>query len=231
MKHLGGFSPRLLYPYFMGYEHALSFHEKGQLSGDLSLYQFSRWFTEHAYGGPQGFASFCLLLTDTDEDGLKLFFEFRKLSKKDLASLESSPALSLDMKISILEFLKMDAIRERPAMYFGNGEWLTQMWAMCNGYVDAEQDIGAKNSPDAQKLKAFEIWLWDRFPFAEGKNWGKLFQFLALEVNSNALELFFDNLDLFLDGASPKDNSKRFQQFLDDAVASVLENQKAKASD
>jgi hypothetical protein len=75
-------------------------------------------------------------------------------------------------------------------------------------------------------LAAFERWVWERFPFAEGKNWGKLFQFLALDVPANALELFFDNFDLFLEGGSPKDNTRRFQSLLDEAVKSVLADQK-----
>jgi hypothetical protein len=225
IKHLGGLSPHLLSAYFSGYELARSFHRREEIGGDLSLGRFGRWFTKHAYAGPQGYASFCVLLTDTEEDALKLFFEFRKLASKDIAELEPATTISQETRLSIVEFLKMDAIRKRPAMYFSNDYWLPQMWAMCNGYVVAEQDIG-KESSDARTLLAFERWIWERYPFAEGKNWGKLFQFLAMGVLLGSLELFYDEFELFLDGGSTTDKTQRFQKFLDDAVASALANDK-----
>lgn len=228
ITHLGGFSPELLHAYFMGYEHALSFHEKGKIEGSPSLFQFGRWFAEHAYAGPQGFARFCSLLTQSEENALKLFFEFRKLSKKDLASLKEPPQDPSEMTMSLLEFLKLDVVRTRPVMYFGSDECVTRLWAMTKGYTDAEDDIGISNSADAQALKAFDEWISERFPFAQGANWGKLFHFLALCRNSKGYELFFDNFDLFLEGGSPKDHTKRFQKFLDEVVDSVVKDQQSK---
>lgn len=83
VKHLGGCSPSFIFPYFGGYEHARRFHGKPDVAGRLSLRQFGKWFCEKAYGGPQGFARYCILLTDTDETALELFYEFRKLALKD----------------------------------------------------------------------------------------------------------------------------------------------------
>lgn len=96
---------------------------------------------------------------------------------------------------------------------------------MWNGYLHAEKDAGISDSVDGSTFKAFEKWLWERYSFADGKSWGRLFEFLSLGVNEKALEDFYGHLELFLSGGSAKDHTKRFQQFLDEAVASALKEQ------
>lgn len=228
IKHLGGYSPKLIYTYFAGYEHARNFHSWSKIGGQLSMSQFNDWFMNNAYRGPQGWASFCELLTDTEEEALKLFFEFRKLAKKAVgAAGEHNDTVSgtSETKLSMIELITADAIRNRPAMYFGNSHWTTGMWAMWHGYVSAEKDMDVENSPDCIKFTGFQKWLWERHPFAKDKNWGKLFQFLGMDVNANALEQFYDHLDLFLEEESPTAHTKRFQEFLDVAVAAALKEQ------
>lgn len=62
-------------------------------------------------------------------------------------------------------------------------------------------------------------------------NFGKLFQFLALDVQANALENFFDHLDLYLGGGAPDAHTERFQSFLDEAVASATTEQEKQRKD
>lgn len=224
-KHLGGFSPQLLGSYFFGYEHGLAFHSRPQIDGELSLYQLNEWFIRHICPGPQNYASICLLQMDSEEEALELFFEFRKLAKKDIAKLPAGSWKLNVESLSVLGLIRSDAIQARPAMYFGSGAWTCHLWTMWNGYVEAEKDIGIENSRDATVFMEFSKWLDERYPFAEGKNWGKLFQFLALDVHATALENFYDHLELFLEGGAPQDHTKRFQAFLDEAVASVRKEQ------
>jgi hypothetical protein len=225
VRYLGGYSPSLLYPYFDGYEHSRRFHNVPEISGELSLNQINQWFIDHAYAGPQGFASFCELLTDTDDKALQLFFEFRKLARKDVSKLKKGSWGVDETKLTFLELVQSARMRTRPALYFGNKHWITGIWSMWKGYIEAECDTGIKVSADNLSFYSFEQWLWERYPFAEGKNWGRLFEFLALGSNVKALEEFYDHIELFLIGGSPKDHTGRCQKFLDQAVASALKEQ------
>ena len=47
---------------------------------------------------------------------------------------------------TLIEFLLNTPIRERPAMYFGNHRWISSLWAMCNGFLWAEKDLGIESS-------------------------------------------------------------------------------------
>jgi len=226
LPHIGGFSPRLINSYFCGYEQARSFHNLPKIEGGLSLHQINRWFIDHAYKGPQGCASFCLLLTETESEALKLFFEFRRLAQKDKLSLETeTEAVGAEDAWSMLDLLRSEAVRNRPAMYFGNEQWIQTLWAWWNGYVEAEREAGIENSADAAAFAGFDKWMGERYSFAHGANWGKIFEFLAMSNNASAFENFSDHLELFLEGGSPKEHTKRFQQFLDDAVAAALKEQ------
>jgi hypothetical protein len=223
-EHLGGYSPGLLGQYFSGYEHALRFHSRQPIVGELGLWQFSQWFADHV---SPGYAGVCLLQTDSDVEALELFFEFRKLARADISTLPLDDKDWNYESLSMLDLIQHpDAMRLRPAMYFGNSLWTLRLWAMWNGYVEAEKDIGIEASRDTRVFFEFSNWLGERYPFAEGKNWGKLFQFLALDVHAAALENFYDHLELFLEGGAPEDHTKRFQTFLDEAVASVKEHKR-----
>lgn len=226
LEHLGGYSPRLLLNYFFGYSEARACHGKSEIDGDYGLYDFNQWFISNAYAGPQGWASYCLLLTTTDDQALELFFEFRRIAKaSDWKNECPLPTFTNDGSITLLELIQSDTFRKRPAMYFGNGEWLPGIWAMWSGFVWAEKDAQILNSKESEVFAGFQEWLRKRFEFAQDANFGKLFPFLALDVQEKALENFFDHLELFLDGGASDARTKRFQSFLDDAVASVLKQQ------
>lgn len=226
LEHLGGYSPTLLYPYFSGYSQALAVHKKPQIDGSYGLYEFNRWFINNAYAGPQGWASYCRLLTDTDVQALDLFFEFRRIAKaSDWKEDDPLGPFEPDGSLTVLQLIESDAIRTRPAMYFGNNEWLPSLWSMWNGYVCAERDINVTGSRDSEVFAGFTEWLHSRFGFAQDANFGKLFQFLALDVQAKALENFFDHLELYLGGGASDAHTKRFQSFLDEAVASALKHQ------
>jgi len=230
MKHLGGHSPRLIYMYFTGYHQARNLHSLPEIGGRLTMGDFNQWFIKNAWAGPQGWPSYCEMLTETEEEALRLFFEFRKLATKPVASAADDETgivtrATPEGKLSMFGPITSDAIRKRPAMYLGNSNWASGIWSMWNGYVIAEQDIGIVDSPDAVQFKEFQEWLWKRYPLGEKTHWGKLFQFLGMDFNADVLEQFYDHFDLFLEGSTADANTKRFQEFLDGAVAAVLEDQ------
>ncbi|MCO6509458.1 MAG: hypothetical protein J5I65_01580 [Aridibacter famidurans] len=232
LEHLGGFSPSLLIAYFNGYEHALIFHHDANIAGDFGLSDFRKWFATTAYSGPQGWARYCLLITKSEEQALDLFFEFWKIAKSGDWTNDSPKQPSRDQRRrSVLETVNSDVMREKPALYFGNDEWLRGIWAMWNGYIKAEQDIGIEGSLDQEVFVGFQNWLRQRYAFAQEANFGKLFDFLALDVSKKALEAFYDHLELFLEGAPHDANTKRFQTFLDEALASALEKKLEREGD
>jgi hypothetical protein len=216
----------LLTAYFSGYGQALQFHGHQEIQGAFGLSEFNRWFISNAYAGPQGWASYCLLLTNTDEEALDLFFEFRRLAKvSEWTDEDRFPPPTNAQKLSFLELIQSEPLRKRPAMYFGNADWIRAIWAMWNGYIWAEHDIGIEDSADGDAFRGFQDWLKQRFGFAQDANFGKLFEFLSLDIKEKALEKFFDHLEPFLNGSPPNARTKRFQSFLDDAVAAALKEQ------
>lgn len=229
ITHLGGLSPELIDDYFFGYDLALSFHRRPPTIGRLSSFQMIRWFAENVYEGSQNVFGVCVLKTNSEEDALALYFEFRKLALKKFTDITPGRPLFGNANAettSLLEMLKHEALRTRPAMYFANEHWLRSMWAFCNGYLWAEADMGIKNSKDRNTLNEFQAWLDKRYPFAEGANWGKLFTFLGLGSNKMALERFYDAFDSFLEGIASDAPTKACQGWIDACVADVLEKKK-----
>lgn len=225
LEHLGSYSPRRLRDYFFGYAQALFVHAKPGIEGECSLREFNEWFIEKVYRGPQGWASYCLLLTKTPTDALDIFFEFREMAKESGGTCTRElHGDALNTPSSALDLIRSEGVRKRASMYFAY-EWLPGIWAFWNGYVWAENDIGIKASVDRDVFTGFQKWLRERYRFAEEANFGKLFDFLALDTKEKALENFYDHLELFQEGAPPNARIKRFQTFLDEAVASALKEQ------
>lgn len=231
LEHLGGYSPRLLYQYFAGYSQALAVHNKPEIEEEWSLYRFNRWFVSNAYAGQQGWASYCRLLTETDEKALDLFFEFLRIAKaSDWKEEDSSKWSAPDGSTTLLDLIQSETFKTKPALYFGNSGWLSGHWAMWNGYVWAERDIGVTSSKDSEVFEGFGTWLRERYKFAQDANFGKLFEFLALDHQLTALENFFDHLDLYLAGGTSDAHTPRFRSFLDDAIADALKHQAESSS-
>lgn len=234
LSHLGTYSPNLLYPYFSGYDDARSHHGAPPVVGTLSLGDFATWFNENFYSGNQGFARVCQLLTDTDEQALELFFEFRKNRLQQLTGglagsqnemAEHRDTGSAESRMSLTEFVLHESLRTRTAMYFANEHWIHGMWAMCNGYLWAERDLGIENSEDAERFAAFQKWVDERYPFAQGKNWGKVIEFLGMGVNERARNEFYDLFETFLEGTDPNEPTKNCREWIETALADVKERQ------
>jgi hypothetical protein len=106
-------------------------------------------------------------------------------------------------------------------MYFGNHRWISSLWAMCNGFLWAERDLGIENSSDAMNMELFQLWLDERYPIAKGRTWDRLFDFLALHSGSWALKEFYEHLEMFLEGDSPDAPSKTIREIVKNAQAEL----------
>ena len=225
LEHLGSYSPEFLGTYFTGYGHARHVHNLADIEGRLSIFEFNRWFCETVTSASQGYAAHCLLLTDSEEEALQLFFEFRKLALPNYPLSKEPIELKSTERMSALDLITHEAMRTRPAMYFGNCEWTAGIWAYWNGYVWAEKDAGFENSSDTLKFHEFQAWLDKRCPFANGARWGKLFQYLGMGVKEKAYEQLYDHLDLFLDGQPYDAPTKRMRDWMDACLKGVIEKQ------
>ena len=230
LSHLGGHSPDLLFCYIAGYDDARSFHNNTPVAGVLGLTEFVSWFRDNCYSGPQGLAGFCRLVTDTDESALELFFELRRMRLEQIRNLpppvqkeDSLKAVeeSFENPMSLTELVLSESMRTRTAMYVGNERWIQGIWAMWSGYIWAERDLGIKGSPDARNFDGFQKWIDARYPFAQGKNWGKVIQFLGVGSNERARNEFYDLFETFLEGGIPSDPSKGCREWIAGVLADV----------
>lgn len=193
--------------------------------------KFRAWQESKVHLCSQNLQSFCRLLTDTEEDGFELFFLLYDSALKDngivtpVAPFESEKVdlESVAKDGSLLAFIRDDVFKARPAMYFGNDNWIQSLWAMCNGYIQAEADMGISSSDDATKLRAFQSWVDERHPIGKGRTWGQLYAFLALDSDQRALDMMYGDLDMFLSGDSPSTPAK----WITEAVANALKEQKS----
>ena len=219
--HLGGYSPTLIHAYFDGYDHSCYKHAHSNPGGRMRRRQFTDWFSNKIHSGPQDCARVCLLNTDTEEEALALFFEFRKMAFKEFTEdqTDDSAREDPDASLSLTEVVLNEVMRTKPVLYFGNEDWLRGMWAYCSGYLWAENDFGI-DSEDRKTFTDFQKWLDKRYPFAEGRNWGKLFTFLGLGSNQQAHEQFYDVFALFLEGGDPDGPTKRCSNW----IAACLED-------
>lgn len=232
LNHLGGYDPDLLGPYFMGYDHARRYRGEPDVTGILSYRAMGEWFSANRYGGPQGLPRFCTLLTNEDQSALDLYFEMRWIrleqigeekESSDVEEPEQPVATTIEEPLSLLDLILHEAMRTRTAMYFGNENWMSGMWSMWSGYIWAERDLGIANSPEAEKFAAFQSWIDERYPFAQGQNWGKVIEFRGMGVNDWARREFYDLFGTFLEGLPPDGQSKACKEWIAACLADVEE--------
>jgi hypothetical protein len=225
-EHLGRRSVSDIESYFVGYELARSFWNQSEMSRRISRERFKKWFDSKVHLSRQNMASFCLLLAEDESQAFDLYFELYDAAleecKADLMISNQKPSLinfdeSAKSK-TLISFLFEAPIREKTALYFGNHRWITGLWAMCNGFLWAEKDLGIDNSSDAINMELFQHWLDERYPIAKGRTWDRLFDFLALHYQANALKEFYEHLEMFLEGDSPDETSKTIEEIVKNAL-------------
>jgi hypothetical protein len=229
IEHLGRRSVTEIRSYFMGYEFARQFWQQPELCRRISWERFREWFNSKVHLCRQNMQSFCLLLTEDEGQAFDLYFELYdaalKECKDDLIICNQKQELINPDEIkktnTLIEFLFKAPIREKPALYFGNHRWISSLWAMCNGFIWAEKDMGIENSSDAINFELFQLWLDDRYPIAKGRNWDRLFDFFALHSESGALKEFYEHLEMFLEGDAPDATSKTIKEIVKNAKEQI----------
>jgi hypothetical protein len=205
---LGARSPRTLESYLAGYATALEHHHVAQLV-DETGHRFSEWANrlietseEHQSRLNAGSAFFpesiALLNSEDEHTAFDTFLDLRARCVDELGKTASKPVAAFPGDRTLLGLLA--TVRMRPGMYFGDTR-VEHCWALINGYSDAESQHGVA-SVDTAKLKRFQAWVDERYPFGRGHHWFRVFRLLAIDPKRGC-EVFFGELDLFLAGDPP----------------------------
>jgi hypothetical protein len=222
IEHLGKRSVSEIDDYFFGYELARDFWRQPKFCRRINFEQFREWLNSKVHLCRQGMPALCLLLTEDEKQAFDLYFE---LYDNALEECKNNLAIFNQEQLSInsdqteksqtlIKFLLEPQIREKLALYFGNHRWISGLWAMCNGFVWSEKDMGIENSSDAMNLELFQFWLNERYPIAKDQTWDKLFYFLALHCEKWALNEFYEHFEMFLEGDLPEALSKTNREIL-----------------
>lgn len=229
LEHLGRRSVSEIESYFIGYGVARSFWGLPEVPRRLRREQFLGWQESKVHLCNQSLQSFCLLQTEDERAAFDLFFMLYDAALEECRdSLNESPCISslynlneLKKSKTLVQFVSEPLIREKPAMYFGNHRWIQGFWAMCSGFLWAERDMGIENSSDAKTFESFQAWLNERYPIGKETTWDRLFDFLALNYQKGALNQFYEDFEMFLNGEAPDTPSKWIQECVENALKRV----------
>ena len=215
LPHLGRRGVRLIIPYEFGYELGRKRLGWPLLPESLGRRGFQDWvevrfgWTSHQ-GCRQNAASFAELLTADDAAAFDFYFELRAAAKADHVrptadGLEGATWRAegdAPTPATLVDWLIDDHFRTRASMYIG-GRCLDALWAMCSGYLWAERDAGIAESADARTMAGFQAWTEARFPFAAGRPWNKVFNFLCLNDPARAWAATLEAFDAHRAGDAP----------------------------
>jgi hypothetical protein len=229
-EHLGQICVSRISSYVMGYDFARKVWGLPDVHRRLSRDKFREWQDSKFHLCRQNIQSLCILVSEDEKQAFDLFFEFHHMAlaecatdlviKEDIDSKHFNGVTATKTSTLIELILNTEGIRKRPAMYFGNDK-LTGLWAMCNGFLWAEKDLGIIDSSDSVNLELFQTWLDERYPFAKGQTWDKLFYFEGLS-DTGGLQQFHENFEMFLEGKKSDAPAK----WIETAVEAMLKNQK-----
>lgn len=208
-KHLGRRSVSEINPYISGYDTARISWGLPNVPRRLGFERYRRWVESKVHLCRQNLESFCLLLTEDEREAFDLFFELHDAAldecETDLVLPEDFESRNFTQSSAtksgtLVEFILNETMKTKPALYFGNHRWVSGLWALCNGFLWAERDLGVRDSSDAMNLELFQLWIDERYPIAKGQTWDKLFYFNAIHSERWALEQFYENFEMFLAG-------------------------------
>jgi hypothetical protein len=225
--HLGRKSVHLIMAYELGYELGQRRWGAPVLRLDVGSRAMQEWVEKKfgwtaEMGCRQNAVSFASLMSVDEQSAFDFYFEMRDAAARELESAESTDTDLMQFPRSeLLEFINSDHFRQRPGMWMGRKS-LDDLWALCNGYLWAEMDMGIAVSAARDFASQFQQWIEDRYPFAKGRPWNKVLDFLTLSSPDRAWASFYDALDGFLAGQKPDSLSKTGEQMLQAITRKIL---------
>jgi hypothetical protein len=220
-RALGARSPQTLNAYLLGYAAAIKHDRTAQLVDETGG-KFGQWVNsqielthEHASrlnaGSAFGPAALALLASEDEHCAFETWLDLEVRCINDVKSTTAPERYdSIPGDHSLFSLLA--TIRKRPGMYFGDGR-VEHCFALINGYSDAESDHGV-SSLETARMKKFQPWVDERYPFGHGHPWFRVFRLLAINPDRGC-EVFFGELDLFIAGDPPDTPDPSMTQMLD----------------
>lgn len=144
--------------------------------------------------------TFALLLAEDEHAAFETVIELRQTCRVELGTSASASAHQPWRKdASLFDMIRL--VRARPGMYFGNGR-VENIWSLINGYTAAEADHGV-TALETARMRDFQPWVEQRYPFARGQPWFRAFRFVAALQPDQGIAAFAQDFDLFVGGAPP----------------------------
>jgi hypothetical protein len=207
--HLGERSPRTLHAYSLGYQAGLAHHGAPPLVDELGRY-FNQWIDarielteehERRLNARSCFSavSYALLHSADEVEALDRYLALwsEALAHVRASRIEVEPSGAWEYDMPLIEQLRL--VGQRPGMWFGSSN-VAYFWAFASGFGWAEQDMD-RSSLDVARLRAFQSWMDERYPFGRGVSWARTIRCLAMEVAERSHGFCLEHLDMFLAGA------------------------------
>lgn len=209
VEHLGERSTRMLHAYSFGYQAGLAHHGAPPLVDEVGRY-FHEWIGSRFELTPEhegrlnarsslGPDSYALLHSADEVEALDRYLDLwsEALAHVRAARVEIQPWGAWDRDAPLIE--QMRFIGKRPGVWFGSSH-VAGYWAFASGFGWAESDL-ERSSLDVARLRAFQLWMDERYPFGCGVSWARTIRCLALNQADREHAFFFEHLDMFLAGA------------------------------
>ena len=230
-EHLGRCSVSEIRPYFLGYGLAREFWGLSDISYRLKPEEFKEWLDGKVHLCRQDLQTFCLFLGENEKEAFGLFFEFYdsalaecgiEINLREKPDIQDFDQSEHEKAGTLIKFVLDENFRRRPVLYFGNHRQVSGLWALCNGFLWAETDLGIIDSSDAINMELFQLWIEERYPMAKGKPWDKIFYFNTLHSESSAMKQFYEHFEMFLKGK----RSDAPPRWVENAVESIKKRKK-----
>ncbi|MFI5379817.1 MAG: hypothetical protein ACHRHE_11005 [Tepidisphaerales bacterium] len=233
ISHIGRKSVHLIHAYELGYQLGRQRWAKPLLKVELNGHAFQNW-AEHRFGWTaemgcrQDVVSFSLLISVDEQSAFDTYFDLRDAARRDLGMVVDTEAESHPLPAEgLITFIANEHFRSRPGLYLGSAS-VDALWALCSGFVWAEKDVEVRDSDAQTFLVGFQRWMEERYPFATARPWNRILSFLTLGSPDRAWASFFEVLDMFRAGRSPKSFSKTGERMLEGITREILANEPAR---
>jgi hypothetical protein len=224
VAQLGRKSVCLIGPYVTGYEWARVRYGlpafADPLGEPLQHWAERRFGWTAVMGCRQGICCFARLFAADEAEAFDMYFRFREQARAELGEL--SPCETYDGWDAkpLVEWLCDEHFRTRTGLYLEPS--VEGIWVFCNAYLAAERDLGHADSDDTRALAGFADWIGQRYPFATGRPWHKVIDFLNLHQRDRAKESFFAAFDQYRAGDPPGAMSTKAREILASITKQVL---------
>jgi len=228
--HLGRRSLKALEAYLTGHNTGLRTYGVADVRDSIDGDAFRIWVNSRLEMREEHERTFSLvscaeLMSGTDYEAFDTYLKLLRQAERECPSAGPVPKLMAPpIREAIPLQVVLKPVLDCPAMYFGDDSSTHQLFAFCNGFLGAENDIGVDGPENRQLLQMFQEWLDCRYPFGKGRPWGHTLYFLSLGSGGRSFAAFASYMEMFLNGERPD----AMHPAVKEVVENVLKHARAK---